>query len=124
MLKELDDNEKLAELNCGHKVLKDRVIHSALHNFEHKMLYCHRCWRAMCGKAIELKNIQLECGCIWSNFSKKVEVIDEFNYGKCEENKPLSIVDLCLINDHISFKFTLLMLSEYTKDKTIRYIIS
>eukprot|EP00826_Nyctotherus_ovalis_P000900 TRINITY_DN10077_c0_g4_i2.p1 TRINITY_DN10077_c0_g4~~TRINITY_DN10077_c0_g4_i2.p1 ORF type:complete len:169 (+),score=10.00 TRINITY_DN10077_c0_g4_i2:55-561(+) len=105
MLKDSEEN-KAAVLSCGHKISKDFVIHHALREFILKRQYRYCCWCIMCNKIIQLTSFKLECGCVWSNFHNKIEVTDEFNYGKCKEHKQLSVIDLCLINDYISFKFT------------------
>jgi len=106
--KEDEEEDKMIELNCGHEVNKDRLIHYALNLFIKKMSYEYCCWCETCKKVEKLKSLPLSCGCSWTMFGKKIKA----SYGRCDKGHLLTSIDLGLLNN-----FTSLMISDYPKEK-------
>eukprot|EP00826_Nyctotherus_ovalis_P011816 TRINITY_DN1307_c0_g11_i1.p1 TRINITY_DN1307_c0_g11~~TRINITY_DN1307_c0_g11_i1.p1 ORF type:complete len:676 (+),score=107.84 TRINITY_DN1307_c0_g11_i1:512-2539(+) len=113
----LNTRGEKAELRCGHRVSKDHLVNYALSIFLDKRPYNYSCLCTICGKVEKLKSFPLNSGYIWTDFGQKIEVENELDCGKYSENKLLTAVDLCLINDYISFKFTCLMLFDYPEER-------
>ena len=118
--KEDEEEGKMVELNFGHRLNKDYLIDYALKLFIKKQFYKY-CYLYETRKEVErLKSFPLSCGCIWTMFGKKIEYDNDLtknSYGVCNKGHPLTSIDLGIINDFISFKFTSLMISDYPKRK-------
>jgi len=107
-------------LYCGHTKTKNNLIYSSLWSFLGQNSYKHSIYCKPCDTSIELCYIPLYCGCIWTNFEKKIKVTNDLtkaDYGKCDKGHPLTSIDLGLLNDHINLKFTSLILSDFQEDK-------
>jgi hypothetical protein len=63
---------------------------------------------------VKIKSIPLDCGCTWITLEKKIE-LDKVMHKEC--NKSLTRIDVGLINDFISFKYTALMVSDRSGTK-------
>ena len=53
-------------------------------------------------------------------FGEKIKFnndLAKINYGRCSKDHPLTFIDLGLVNDFISVKFTSWMISTYSKEK-------
>eukprot|EP00826_Nyctotherus_ovalis_P032470 TRINITY_DN26175_c0_g1_i2.p1 TRINITY_DN26175_c0_g1~~TRINITY_DN26175_c0_g1_i2.p1 ORF type:complete len:441 (-),score=104.92 TRINITY_DN26175_c0_g1_i2:19-1341(-) len=109
------------ELACEHMICKDCLAKHALDLLTEKKAYNHYCYCLPCNQVEPLKGITLDCNCLWSNFSEKVKFADNLSYGTCHNAHPLTLTDLCLINDYISFKYTSLLLSNYPKYSRVSY---
>eukprot|EP00826_Nyctotherus_ovalis_P039978 TRINITY_DN3885_c0_g1_i8.p1 TRINITY_DN3885_c0_g1~~TRINITY_DN3885_c0_g1_i8.p1 ORF type:complete len:853 (+),score=114.86 TRINITY_DN3885_c0_g1_i8:74-2632(+) len=107
-----EENKELVELKCGHKIVKDCLVKYALNLFLKGLPYKYLFVCTKCQSAIKLKSLPLACGCTWTRFGKKIEVSDT-EYGSCEENDPLSVTDLNLLNDYTTFELAVLMLAEF-----------
>jgi len=104
------------ELKCGHGVSKDYLVSYAIRLFLKKQMYNYSCFCPICYEVERLKRLLLDCGCTWTSFGTKVR-FNESDLGKCDEDKPRTPIDLCLINDFISFKFTALMFSDLPEER-------
>jgi len=103
-------------LSCNHEVKKNQVINYALKLFVDKEFYEHSCLCEECDQVVKLKDIPLSCGCVWTRFGEKIRYnkdLTKASYGKCDKNHPLTSIDIGLVNDFISAKFTSLMISDY-----------
>jgi len=115
----LKSEKKMVKLSCRHMILKDEVIQYALDLFIDKKKYNYLYFCRTCHKVANLRSLPLDCGCLWMKFGKKVKHYDwkKKDYGECEKKKALTVIDLCLLNDYISFEFTYLMSSMIQKEK-------
>jgi len=117
---EIKKEGEMIELNCGHEVNKDHLIHYALNLFIKEKSYEYCCWCETCKKVEKIKYIPLYCDCTWAISIEKVKFnndLTEADYGQCSKDHPLTCIDLGLLNDFISVKFTSLMISDYSKEK-------
>jgi len=107
-------------LSCGHTIIKNEVIYSAFRNFVKRHSYNYNVDCKVCNNSPRLRYIPLYCGCIWKEFGKKIKFSNDLtkgDYGKCDKGHPLTSIDVGLLNDHINFKFTSLMLSDFQQEK-------
>ena len=107
-------------LSCNHEVEKDQVINYALKLFVNKERYKHSYLCKVCEKIVKLKCIPLSCGCVWTKFGEEIKYdncLTKASYGKCSKDHPLTSIDIGLVNDFISAKFTSLIISEYAGKK-------
>jgi hypothetical protein len=109
----------LAKLGFGHKVTKDQVINYALKLFILKKSYEYNYLCDKCNKIVQLTILPLYCGCVWTRFGEKVKFnnLIKREYERCDEKRPLTAIDVGLINDFISVMFTSLMISDHLKKK-------
>jgi len=110
-----NEQDREVKLSCGHKVIKSHLVSYALEYLLYSEKYNYNCICTMCRKRGNIKSIKLDCGCLWTQFGRKIYPTGyqgKSSYGKCDENKPLTSIDLCLINDYESFKLASMMLSD------------
>jgi len=113
-------SDLLMSLHCNHEVNKDKVIEYALKLFINRKAYKYRCFCEECNKVVKLRYISLYCGCTWTKLKKKIKFksdLTKADYGKCSKGHPLTSIDLGLVNDFLTFKFTSLMISDCPKEK-------
>jgi len=113
-------SDMLMSLNYNHELNKDKVIEYALKLFISHKAYEYSCLCEVCKGVVKLEHIPLYCGCTWTKLGKKIKVNNDLakvDCGKCSKGHPLTSIDLGLVNDFISFKFTSWMISDYLKDK-------
>jgi len=113
-------SDLLISLSCNHKVSKDKVINYVLYLFIQEEPYKYSYLCEVCNKVVKLKYISLYCGCKWTKFGEKIEFNSDLTKAgnwKCGKGHPLTSIDLGLLNDLISFKFTSLMISDHPKEK-------
>ena len=96
---------KKVELICGHVICKDCLIEYALKKFMWITLYKYKFKCSICNQYNTLKSIELDCGCIESDFKTNVK--------KCEREHLLTSIDLGLINDYTSFEHTTIMAKDH-----------
>jgi len=104
------------KLSCGHEVNKDHVIKYGLYLFSYKKSYGFSYQCETCRVAKKLKSLPLFCGCVWTKFGEKIKFNSDLtkgDYGKCDRGHRLTSIDLGLVNDFISVKFTSLIISDY-----------
>jgi len=104
------------KLSCEHEVNKDHMIKYGLYLFLYKKPYQFSYQCEICGMVKKLKSLPLFCGCVWTKFGEKIKFNSDLtkgDYGKCNKGHPLTSIDLGLVNDFISVKFTSLMISDY-----------
>jgi len=116
MLDSTLSNKNCATLECGCKIDKNQLVKYVLRLLLREREYKYKYFCTRCKKLTKLKSLTLDCGCIWTNFNTKVKSTKN-NFVKCDEYKPLSITDLNIINDYISFNYVALMLSEYMEEE-------
>jgi len=113
-------SDLLISLSCNHEVSKDKVVKYVLNLFIREKAYKYSSLCEVCKKVVKLKYISLYCGCKWTKFGEKIKFdsdLTKAGYGKCGKGHFLTSIDLGLLNDFISFKFTSLMISDYPKEK-------
>jgi len=114
------ESDLLISLSCNNEVSKDKVIKYVLDLFIREKPYEYSCLCEVCKKVVKLKCISLYCGCKWTKFGEKIKFnsdLTKADYGKCGKGHSLTSIDLGLLNDFISFKFTCLMISDYPKEE-------
>jgi len=112
--------DEIAYLSCGHEVAKDYLVKYTLKLFIQRNPYDHNYFCETCRKAQKLKSFPLSCGCVWTKFGKKIEHNNDLtkdSYGKCDKGHPLTSIDVGLVNDFVSLKFTSLMITDYPQEK-------
>ena len=65
----------MIELNRGHEVNKDYLIHYVLNLFVKKNFYEHCCWCETCKEVKKLKSLPLFCRCIWTKFGEELDIV-------------------------------------------------
>eukprot|EP00826_Nyctotherus_ovalis_P011930 TRINITY_DN13110_c0_g1_i15.p1 TRINITY_DN13110_c0_g1~~TRINITY_DN13110_c0_g1_i15.p1 ORF type:complete len:355 (-),score=40.95 TRINITY_DN13110_c0_g1_i15:28-945(-) len=109
-----------ARLNCGHTVCKDCLVLFALKEFLEKRLYERTCFCALCNRTEMLRNLILTCGCVWTNFQKKLTFTEKISdVGRCDEGHSLIPSDISLVNNFPSFKLASLMIEENIRDDSV-----
>jgi len=111
-----DKGDSMVELGCGHKIYKDYLVNYALELFLKGKPYEYSCLCITCKKVGKLKSLPLSCGCIWKWFGEKIK-FDNIKNAKCSESKPLTFIDVGLINDFISYEFAISMVFDYPEEK-------
>eukprot|EP00826_Nyctotherus_ovalis_P035430 TRINITY_DN3043_c0_g2_i2.p1 TRINITY_DN3043_c0_g2~~TRINITY_DN3043_c0_g2_i2.p1 ORF type:complete len:964 (+),score=142.60 TRINITY_DN3043_c0_g2_i2:122-3013(+) len=109
------------ELNCGHEVSKEYLAEYVMISFLNRLPYKHSCLCTVCQKVEKLKSLPLDCGCTWAKFNENCKFIggpEGIIEAKCEKNNSMTPIDICLLNDYMSSKFTFYMLSNYPGKKT------
>ena len=106
----LDKEDRMVELSCGDKIIKEQLIEYALELFINEKLYEYSCICSVCNMIRKLNRLSLDCGCRYAQFGKG---IPQTEIKICSENKSLTITDICLVNDYKLFENTRLTLSEY-----------
>jgi len=118
MLDKIADSS--VELSCGDEVDKDCLVKYTLELFIQGNPYEHNCFCETCGEVQKLKSFPLSCGCIWTMPGKKIKYnsdLTKASYGECDKGHPLTSIDLGLVNDFVSLKFTSLMITDYPQEK-------
>eukprot|EP00826_Nyctotherus_ovalis_P055349 TRINITY_DN7343_c0_g1_i1.p1 TRINITY_DN7343_c0_g1~~TRINITY_DN7343_c0_g1_i1.p1 ORF type:complete len:560 (-),score=50.83 TRINITY_DN7343_c0_g1_i1:132-1811(-) len=117
VLEEVKPNN-MVELKCNHKVAKIYLIRRVLEAFLNGKSYKYSYPCKICNKERGLARLPLDCGCSWTEFGKKIKFDRKRNYGTCDKNDSLSVADLGLVNDYISFSHALAMLLHHSKEES------
>jgi len=125
----LNSKHREVKLSCNRSICKDSLTRYALSCFM-KVPFSYKyevpCFE--CQKIVELKHgveemlkcevkeIQLDCKCIWTKGEKLTK--NERGEFKCKNGHVASRVDICLTRDETVFEFTSSILLEYLKERT------
>eukprot|EP00826_Nyctotherus_ovalis_P022482 TRINITY_DN17420_c0_g1_i1.p1 TRINITY_DN17420_c0_g1~~TRINITY_DN17420_c0_g1_i1.p1 ORF type:complete len:169 (-),score=9.43 TRINITY_DN17420_c0_g1_i1:54-497(-) len=102
--------EMTVELSCEHAVCKTCLIKYAIESFLKYKQYRHCGPCSLCNRTKKIERLTLDCGCACIKFGKEMEFVSKYSnisYGR--DRHVFTFVDLCLLIDNVSFRYTCLL---------------